>query len=161
MHGSTKKIHNGENYRLRSVYMVKSMNHVGLSVENLEESVKFYTGVMGMEIDYRTYHEGEAISDVVGVDNATLDICVVRKGNCSIELIEYNNKVEAKGHKKQNEPGLVHISFAVENVDDMYEKIRSLGYDFYSKPMVTRPDGPKICYFKGPDNVTMELYEKQ
>jgi catechol 2,3-dioxygenase-like lactoylglutathione lyase family enzyme len=161
MHGSTLKTNNGENYGLRSGDMVKSMNHVGLSVKNLEESVNFYTEVMGMEVDYRAYHEGEAISDVVGVENATLDICVVRKGNCSIELIEYNNRVEAKGHKKQNEPGLVHISFAVESVEEMYERIRTLGYDFYSKPMVTRPNGPKICYFKGPDSVTMELYEKQ
>jgi len=25
--------------------------------------------------------------------------------------------------------------------------------------MVTREDGPKICYFRGPDNVIIELYE--
>ena len=141
--------------------MVKSMNHVGLSVVNLEESVKFYTEVLGMEIDYRAHHEGKPISDVVGVENATLNICVVKKGNCSIELIEYGRQIERKGHKKQNEPGLIHISFQVDDVDEMYERVRSLGYEFYSPPMITRPNGPKICYFKGPDDVTMELYEKQ
>lgn len=141
--------------------MVKSMNHVGLSVVNLEKSVEFYTDVFDMEIDYRAYHEGKPISDVVGVENATLDVCVVRKGDCKIELIEYGNRVDPKGHKRQNEPGLIHISFEVDDVVAVYEKVKSLGYEFYSSPMVTRPNGPKICYFKGPDNVTMELYEKQ
>jgi glyoxylase I family protein len=140
----------------------QEMNHIGLSVVNLEKSVKFYTEVMGMELDYRAYHEGDRVSAVVGVDNAVLDICVVKKGPCRIELIEYNNKVKPpKEYKRQNEPGLIHISFAVQDVDEVYEKIHSLGYEFYSQPMVTREDGPKICYFKGPDNVIIELYEKR
>jgi hypothetical protein len=115
---------------------------------------------MGMEIDYEAYHEGKPISQVVGVDNAVLDVCVVRKGGCKIELIEYGTKLDSRGHKNQNEPGLIHISFEVNSVDEAYDRIKSLGYEFYSSPMVTRPDGPKICYFKGPDDVTMELYEK-
>ena len=66
-----------------------------------------------------------------------------------------------KEYKRQNEPGLIHISFVVTDVDDEYEKIRSLGYEFFSQPMFTRENGPKICYFKGPDNVVIELYEKK
>jgi catechol 2,3-dioxygenase-like lactoylglutathione lyase family enzyme len=141
--------------------MVKSMNHVGLGVVNLEESVKFYTEVLGMEIDYKAHHEGKPISNVVGVENAILNVCVVKKGSCKIELIEYGNQLELKGHKKQNEPGLIHISFQVDDVDEVYAKVKSLGYEFYSSPKITRPNGPKICYFKGPDGVTMELYEEQ
>ena len=139
--------------------MVQALNHIGLSVLDLEKSVKFYTEVMGMEIDYRAYHEGRRISEVVGVDDAVLNICVVKRGPCRIELIEYSHRLESGTHKKQNEPGLIHISFAVSDVDAIYERIKSLGYEFNSKPMVTREKGPKICYFKGPDNVIIELYE--
>jgi catechol 2,3-dioxygenase-like lactoylglutathione lyase family enzyme len=142
--------------------MIQEMNHVSVSVFNLEKSVYFYTEVMGMEIDYRAYHEGDKISEVAGVDNAVLDICVVKKGPCSIELIEYKNKAKLqKEYKPQNEPGLIHISFFVSDVDKEYEKINSLGYESNSLPMVTRENGPKICYFKGPDNVIIELYEKR
>jgi catechol 2,3-dioxygenase-like lactoylglutathione lyase family enzyme len=142
--------------------MILGLNHIGLSVENLESAVKFYTEVMGMDIDYRAYHEGRAISDVVGVVDAVIDICVVKKGNCAIELIEYNKRRPVpEYYKPQNEPGLVHISFEVSNVDEEYEKIRSFGYEAYSDPMVTRENGPKICYVKGPDNVIFELYEKR
>ncbi|UCB45547.1 MAG: VOC family protein [Spirochaetota bacterium] len=142
--------------------MIQELNHVSVGVEDLEKSVKFYTEIMGMEIDYRAYHEGDKISKVVGVDNAVLDICVVKKGPCCIELIEYKNKaMRYREHKRQNEPGLIHISFFVTDVDEEYDKIQSLGYESFSPPMVTRENGPKICYFKGPDNVIIELYEKR
>ena len=142
--------------------MVQELNHIGLSVEDLESSVRFYTEVMGMEVDYRAYHEGDAISDVVGVENAVLNVCVVKKGACRIELIEYKNREpKPKSYKRQNEPGLIHISFAVSSVDKAYERIKDFGYRAYSDPMVTRENGPKICYVKGPDNVILELYEKR
>ena len=38
--------------------MIQEMNHVSVGVEDLEKSVKFYTEVMGMEIDYRAHHKG-------------------------------------------------------------------------------------------------------
>ena len=46
--------------------MIKEFTHVGLSVMDLKKSVEFYTLVMGMEVDYKACHEGEAISRVVG-----------------------------------------------------------------------------------------------
>jgi catechol 2,3-dioxygenase-like lactoylglutathione lyase family enzyme len=139
--------------------MVQALNHIGLSVVDLEESVRFYTEVMEMEIDYRAYHEGRQISEVVDVEDAVLDICVVKKGSCRIELIKYGGMKDTAAYKRQNEPGLIHISFAVSDVDAMYERIHARGYRFYSPPMVTREKGPKICYFQGPDNVIIELYE--
>jgi len=142
--------------------MVYTMNHVGLSVGNLEEAVKFYTEVLGMEVDYYAHHEGEAPSRVTGVEDAVLEICMVKKGEARIELIEYAGKaLKPEEYKPQNEVGLVHISFAVSDVDEEYGRIRALGYEAYADPMVTRENGPKICYVKGPDGVIFELYEKR
>ena len=142
--------------------MVQKLNHIGLGVEDLERSVEFYTDVMGMTVDYRAYHKGDAISEVVGVENAVLNVCVVKKGACRIELIEYRDREpNPQEYKRQNEPGLIHISFAVSSVDEAYARIKDFGYKAYSDPMVTRENGPKICYVKGPDNVIIELYEKR
>ena len=78
-------------------------------------------------------------------------------------LIEYKNKDEAKKqtvYRGQENPGIVHIAYVVDDVDRMFQEIKALGYEFYSAPMVTRENGPKITFFKGPDNVIIELYEK-
>ncbi len=142
--------------------MVREFLHVGIGVKDLEKSVKFYTEVMGMEEEYRTHNEGEKISRIVGVKDVDMDVCVVKKNNVKIELLDYKND----GLKKQNkhigqaEPGLIHLAFLVDDVDKEYERITSLGFKFNAPPMVARENGPKITYFEGPDNVVIEIFEK-
>jgi catechol 2,3-dioxygenase-like lactoylglutathione lyase family enzyme len=143
--------------------MVKDYLHVGISVRNLDESVQFYTEVMGMEEGIRVSHKGETISKVVAVEAAEVDVCYVTKGIHRLELIEYKNKDDAKlntAYQSQDDPGLVHIAFIVDDVDETYQTIKGLGYEFNSPPMVTRENGPKIAFFRGPDNVIIELYQK-
>jgi hypothetical protein len=52
------------------------------------------------------------------------------------------------------------LAFLVDDVDKEYERITSLGFEFNAPPMVARENGPKITYFKGPDNVVIEIFEK-
>ena len=143
--------------------MVNDYLHVGISVRNLEESVKFYTEILGMQEDIRAYHKGETISRVVAVENTEVEVCYVTKGKHRLELIEYKNKDKAKlnyTYKSQDDPGLVHIAFIVDDVEEIYQKIKDLGYEFNSPPIITRENGPKIAFFRGPDNVIIELYQK-
>jgi catechol 2,3-dioxygenase-like lactoylglutathione lyase family enzyme len=143
--------------------MISEYLHVGISVRDLEKSVKFYTEVLGMEEGIRVSHKGEKISQVVDVEDTEVDVCYVTNGKHRLELIEYKNKDKAKSnytYKSQDDPGLVHIAFIVDDVDEMFQKIKELGYDFNSPPMVTRENGPKIAFFRGPDNVIIELYQK-
>jgi len=143
--------------------MVKDYLHVGISVRNLDESVKFYTEVLGMDEGLRVSHKGETISRVVAVEDTEVDVCYVTKGIHRLELIEYKNKDQAKlntSYKSQDDPGLVHIAFIVDDVEATYRQIKDLGYVFNSPPLVTRQNGPKIAFFRGPDNVIIELYQK-
>ena len=141
--------------------MIKNLLHVGIGVHDLEETVKFYTEVMGMEVIYRAHNIGEKISRVVGVKDAELVVCVVGKGDLRLELIDYkNDEKKAKSrYKEQDEPGILHIAFAVNDIDKEYEKIKARGYEFNAPPTVARENGPRICYFKGPDKVIIELFE--
>jgi glyoxylase I family protein len=140
--------------------LVEEIVHIGVSVFDLEKSVQFYRDVVGMEIEYRAYHEGEKISKVVDVADATLNICVLKKGGVRLELIDYGQaEKKTTAYKDQSTPGLIHIAMKVSDVEEVYNRMKALGYGFNSEPMVTRENGPKICYFRGPDNVVMELYE--
>jgi catechol 2,3-dioxygenase-like lactoylglutathione lyase family enzyme len=142
--------------------VVKEFLHVGISVIDLEKSVKFYTDVMQMDLDYRTKNKGEIISRIVGVKDADFDVAVVRKGSLRIELLDYKSEEKKKKatYPAQDQPGLVHISFLVDDVQKEYERIKAMGFEFNSPPMVARENGPTIAYFKGVDHVVIELFEK-
>lgn len=142
--------------------MIKELLHIGIGVKDLEKSVWFYTEVMGMEEEYRTRNRGEKISRIVNVENADLDVCVVKNDRIRIELLDYkNDRAKMKNEPiRQDEPGLIHIAFLVDDVDYEYERIKGLGFEFHAPPMVARENGPKITYFRGPDNVIIEIFEK-
>lgn len=142
--------------------MVRSFLHVGIGVKDLEKSIRFYTEVMGMEEDYRAHNEGEKISRIVGVEDAFIDVCMVKKNDLRLELLAYKsaNADEHLSPIKQDAIGLTHLAFLVDDVDKEYERIKSLGYQFNAPPMVARENGPKITYFTGPDNVIIEIYQK-
>ncbi len=141
--------------------MVKDFIHVGVSVKDMEKSIEFYRDLMEMEEEFRSHHQGERISRVVNVPDAEISVCMLKKGDFRVELIEYIGKKEDPCiHQKQNEVGLIHIAFSVDDVDAAYERIKAEGYEFFAPPMVTRDNGPKITYFMGPDNVVVEIYQK-
>ncbi|MCF8035175.1 MAG: VOC family protein [Desulfarculaceae bacterium] len=138
--------------------MIGEFLHVAIAVEDLERSIAFYTEVMGLELDYRAQHAGELPARISGVSQAELEVVVLKKGPARIELTDYRRK-EPAGSKPQNQHGLTHIAFLVEGIDQEYERIAALGYRFNSPPLQSRPGGPKVCYFHGPDNVVIELYQ--
>ena len=125
--------------------MVKDLLHVGIGVKDLEKSVWFYTEVMGMEEEYRTHNKGEKISQIVGVENADIDVCVVKKNRVRIELLDYKNDDAKKhdGHTRQDESGLIHLAFLVDDVDREYERIKVLS-------LMRRPWLPEKMALKSP-----------
>ncbi len=138
--------------------MIGAFLHVAIATEDLGRSIAFYREVMGMELDYRAQHAGELPSRISGIADASLEVVVLKKGAARIELTDYHRK-EAAPPKPQNQHGLTHIAFVVEGIDQEYERISALGYRFNSPPLQSRPGGPKVCYFHGPDNVVIELYQ--
>lgn len=140
--------------------MIGEMHHIAVGVRDMKRALEFFTVVLGMKLDYTAHHEGDAPGRISGVPGAVLDVCVVKKGQMRVELVDYKNKEDAGfGCRKQNDIGFIHITFLVRDIEMEYERIRSLGYEFFSPPLVGRTNGPRVCYFRGPDNVVIELYE--
>lgn len=61
--------------------MITGFLHVAIAVEDVADSIAFYTDIMGMEVDYRARHTGELPSRISGVPKAELEVVVLKKGN--------------------------------------------------------------------------------
>ena len=79
--------------------------------------------------------------------------------NNLIELLNFDSHKEKLGSKVITEIGCSHVAFTVENVDDIYKKLRGCGVLFNSIPTPS-PDGyAKVAFCKDPDGTFIELVE--
>src|SRR5690606_28131117 len=109
---------------------VRGIDHVALSVRDLEASVKFYTSVMGLEEVGRSTKRGGYFDVLVGAKDATFEIAYIKipGSGFTLELIEaVNPKGEPLPQGHVRNPGTVHLCFEVDDVHAVYEKITALG----------------------------------
>jgi methylmalonyl-CoA/ethylmalonyl-CoA epimerase len=96
---------------------LNKIEHIGIAVNNLEESLKYYEGVLGLEC-----YKIEEVADQK-VKTAFLKI-----GETKIELLEATNEDSpvAKFIEKRGE-GIHHIAFAVNGVSEALMEVESKG----------------------------------
>ncbi|MCK5824092.1 MAG: VOC family protein [Ichthyobacteriaceae bacterium] len=144
--------------------MIKAIDHINISVTNLEVSKEFYIQLLGFVLDAEGELKGEWIDKVVGLKGvrAKYSKLVLPNAETCIELIQYCNPVggEDVNNDLANQIGMRHIAFNVTEIESLYKKLQNYGVEMFSELQVYSNNGiknKKLCYFKGPDNVILEL----
>jgi len=133
--------------------MIKTLDHLGIAVKNLDESIKKWCGVFGLPPPQKEKMEER------GVEVAALNI---GKGP-SVELIAPagNDSPVEKFLRKKGE-GIHHFCFQVENLDKKIQELKSKGIRFVQSEPVSGASGSRIIFIH-PENlngVLIELKEK-
>jgi lactoylglutathione lyase len=118
---------------------MSKIDHIDLYVKDTENSLKFYSEILGWK-ENRRLRSGEA------------KIVVVDGGDC---LIEFVQRPGSPG--KPPEGNWSHIANHVKNFDEIIKKIKSKNLDLREVKM---GDGSRIAFFKDPDSHTVEIMEK-
>lgn len=139
--------------------MIK-LQHVGISVTNLETAIDFYTKMLDMEVA-AIFPFGDALySRVMGLENAQGRMAVVRKGGLMLELFEFANPSPAS--KDANYPvadrGISHFGIEVSDISATYERMVAAGARFHS-PVTTFPGGVQATYGRDQDGNVFELLQ--
>jgi catechol 2,3-dioxygenase-like lactoylglutathione lyase family enzyme len=116
--------------------MTYSLHHVHLICRDLEKMIGFFEEAIGAKLVERRKF-GTA-------DGATLDL----------QGIDINLRVAREGEEIY---GYDHIGLQVEDVQAAYDDISKRGYSFFMPP--TEAAGLMIAFFKGPENITIELVQ--
>jgi glyoxylase I family protein len=145
-----------------------TINHINIVVADLEKSLAFYVGLLGMRETFRCELSGAWIESVVGLREATAKCAFVQPvgGGCRIELLEYllPEGASLSQNSLANTSGLRHFAIEVEDLDTVYQTLSDAGVAFLSPP-VTVPfrliDSiqKRLCYSHDPDGVIVEFCE--
>ena len=139
--------------------MIKHLEHVGLSVSNLERSIAFYRNNLQMEV-VRIIEADPALGldRVGGIPGCLARIAHRQKGRSMFELFEYRKPQgsEFPADRRQCDHGLIHFGFASSDARTDYQRLVATAVPFVSEPVELRP-GVWIAFFYRPDSEVYEL----
>lgn len=139
--------------------MITKLDHVALSVSDLERSMEFYSSVLGCTVE-RVLDRGpdSLLGTVVGMPGASARIAHLSLGEAMIELFEYRDPAgnPLPVDRKQADIGIIHLGLTSSDARSDYKRLAEHGVEFVSDPVEFRP-GVWIFYFYGPDGEVCEL----
>jgi lactoylglutathione lyase len=120
------------------------MEHVGIMVNDMDESLAFYQNILGLELRNREWL------------NDTIELAFLffpEQPSVEVELI-YGGPVE-------NEGIVNHLAFRVENIEAELVRFKEAGIKLVDEEPRSILNGTvKIAFFQGPNGEKLELVER-
>ena len=141
---------------------LRSMDNVLIVVEDIEAAKAFFAE-LGMELEGQTTVEGPAVDGTVGLSDVRADIAMMRTpdGHGRVELSTFHTPVATSVAPRapMNTPGIPRLTFVVDAVDDVLDRLRAHGAELVGEVAQYR-DIYRYCYVRGPDGIIIGLVEE-
>jgi catechol 2,3-dioxygenase-like lactoylglutathione lyase family enzyme len=140
--------------------MIRGLNHVGISVANLDRSVGFYRDLLGMEVVFHGEFAGEQYETILALEGARGRVALLKSGNLQIELFEFSHPVPKRGDPRRPacDHGLTHFCIEVADIEGEYERLKAVGVPFHCPPLDFF-GAEKATYGRDPDGNLFELLQ--
>ncbi len=141
---------------------IKRFDHVGVTVRDLDRATDFFVG-LGMEVEGRTFVEGDFIDDVCAIPGSRTEIVMLTcpGGGSSVELASFvrPDMVEGSPDAMANELGLRSLGFQVEDIEAAVASVAAKGYGLVGT--VGEYEGIwKQAYVRGPEGMIVSVAER-
>lgn len=125
---------------------IRKIEHIGIRVSALEDSIEFYERIIGMKLLY-----------TIGEVNDTLRLAFLAfpgQESVEVELISKMNSEELP-----NEGKVHHLAFTASDIEEEYKRIASLGLSGLDSEIHDLPSGARYFFFNGPDGERIEFFQ--
>ena len=131
--------------------MLGRIDHIGVATDDLDGAIALYEGTLGMPVAHRETVESQ------GVEAVLLDV-----GEGHVELLRPLGPDTPIGkYLERRGPGLHHVAYAVEDIEDVLGKLKESGIDLIdSEPRVgIRRSRVAFVHPRSTDGVLTEIVE--
>jgi len=131
--------------------VTKRLDHIAIAVRDLDEAVRTYTETLGLRLNARETVEH------MGVEAAFLEC-----GGLLLEILAPLADDSPVGRfLEKRGPGVHHIAFEVERLDELLEKLKRKGAPLVDDTPRTGAGGKRVAFLhpKGFHGVLIELCE--
>ena len=145
---------------------LRRIDHIGINVHDLEAAKDFFI-TLGMEVMGDAEVGGDLPDRVMGMQGSRSTLTMLRTpdGNANIELIKFHSPLppaetlESQSTALPNVPGIRHLTFAVEGLEELVAKLEPKGGKLMGE-IVNYENIYKLCYLRGPEGIILELAEE-
>ncbi len=131
---------------------IKNIDHIGIAVKSIEQAGKFYTDVLGLDIeDIETVAEQKVNVAFIPITDSEVEL---------LESIEPDGPV-AKYIEKRGE-GIQHIAFRVDDIKQSLAELKEKGVRLIDQTPRHGAGGAKIAFIhpKETNGVLVEICER-
>lgn len=126
---------------------IAGIHHIAVICSDYDRSKKFYTEILGFPIINETYRAQR--------NSYKLDLKVGE--NHQVELFSFPNPPERSSNPEAC--GLRHLAFEVDDIEQMVSYLELKGVEV-EDIRIDEITGKKFTFFKDPDNLPLEIYER-
>lgn len=123
--------------------MIYEINHVGILVKDLEESVAFYQNVLGGKVVWRSE-----------IESIQLEFVYLQVGGGFIELLYTPDTTADRPH------GIDHIAFLSDDLDSDFAALMKAGYRSQSEPRAAGSGVGRTAFVTDPSGARVELIQR-
>jgi len=131
---------------------IKHIDHIGIAVKSIEQAGKFYTDVLGLNIQ-----------EIETVAEQKVNVAFIPITDSEVELLE---SVEPDGpvatYIKGRGEGVQHIAFRVDDINQCLEELKAKGVRLIDQAPRDGAGGAKIAFIhpKETNGVLVEICER-
>jgi catechol 2,3-dioxygenase-like lactoylglutathione lyase family enzyme len=138
------------------------MDNVGIVVENLDDTISFFTE-LGLKLQGRGTIEGEWAGRVTGLGDQNVEIAmmITPDGHSRLELSRFLSPPVIADHRTApvNALGYLRVMFTVKDIDDTLTRLGAHGASLVGE-VVRYQDSYRLCYIRGPEGLLIGLAEE-
>ncbi|MGE5719197.1 MAG: VOC family protein [Nocardioidaceae bacterium] len=141
---------------------IKRFDHVGITVADIDVVTAFFVA-LGMEVEGRTFLEGEFLDTVCGIPGSRTEIVMLKSpdGGARLELARFvrPDSVPGAPAAMANELGLRNVAFEVDDLPAAVDWAATEGYGLVGG--IGEYEGAwRMAYVRGPEGIVVSLAER-
>ncbi|MDC7746111.1 VOC family protein [Rhizobium binxianense] len=130
--------------------MLKSFEHIGMTVSDMDRAIDFYCGLLGLSLVLRKTMAN-------GMQVAFLDA-----GGGMLEVFAPPGGASRAVDVPEDTAGMRHLTFHFDNVDETFGRLEQAGVEIKEGPRLAVHSEMlnKIAFIRDPDGIVVELAER-
>jgi catechol 2,3-dioxygenase-like lactoylglutathione lyase family enzyme len=141
---------------------IQRIDHISVVVDDLAAAKEFFLD-FGFTVQGEAEEQSELLDKVTGFKNAKSQVVFLQapNGQINLELAKFLHPEDKSGAQENfiYSHGIQHLAFVVEYIEDIVATVKQKGYEVFVDTYNYK-NAYKLCYFRGPEGIIVELAEK-